>query len=170
MVVAGNLAVGVGFSRFSKDRETAVSAGIPHPFFFNRVRPIEGIATTSRTEVAVHIQAHWLVPVNERVQVAVFGGPTFFSVEQDLVREITFADEFPFETARFVSARAQQQSESAVGFYVGADVATFFTPNVGVGGLVRFSRATVDLSSADGSMLSVDAGGLQVGGGLRLRF
>ena len=165
-----NLAVGVGFSRFNTGSEAVVAAALPHPFFFDRERPVSGTAIAAREETAVHIQAQWVIPVSDVVEVAVFGGPTFFTVEQDLVSGINFTDIFPFETATFVSASVQQQSESAVGFHVGADIAVYFTPNVGVGGLVRFSRATVDFSSIDGGTVSADTGGVHVGGGLRLRF
>ena len=165
-----HLAVGVGFSRFNQDGEAAIAAALPHPFFFDRDRPVSGTAIAIREETAVHIQAQWVIPVSDMVDVAVFGGPTFFTVEQDLVSGIDFTDVFPFETATFVSASVEQQSESTVGYHVGADIAVYFTPNVGVGGLVRFSQATVDFSSNDGGTISVDTGGVHFGGGLRLRF
>ena len=117
--VWGNLAVGVGVSRFTKDSEVAVAAALPHPFFFNRDRPISGTAIATREEIAVHLQAQWLMPVSNAVEVAVFGGPTYFTVEQGLVSGITFTDEFPFETATFVSAMVEQRSGSAIGLHVG---------------------------------------------------
>ena len=64
-----------------------------------------------------------------------------------------------------------QRSAAAVGFNAGVDLATYLTPTVGVGALVRFSRAIIDLTQPDGGgSLAVTAGGLHVGGGLRLRF
>ena len=61
-----------------------------------------------------------------------------------------------------------QRSATAVGFNAGLDLATYLTPTVGVGVLVRFSRAMVDLARPDGGgALAVEAGGLHVGGGLR---
>ena len=165
-----DLAVGVGVSRFSKDAQATVSARLPNPFFFNQDRLVDGSAQASRTETAVHVMAQWAIPVTQRVEIGIFGGPSFFSVDQDFVRSVEFVDEFPFETATFVSAPVARQSESAIGYHVGADVAVFVTPHVGVGGLVRFSRATTDFVDAGGSTLSVDAGGLLLGGGLRLRF
>jgi hypothetical protein len=36
--------------------------------------------------------------------------------------------------------------------------------------VIRFSRASVDFASIDGETLAVDAGGVQAGAGLRLRF
>ena len=43
-------------------------------------------------------------------------------------------------------------------------------PRFGVGGLVRFSRATVDLDAPGNRTISVDAGGVYAGGGIRLLF
>jgi hypothetical protein len=59
------------------------------------------------------------------------------------------------------------------GYHVGADASVFFSRVVGVGGFMRFSRGTVTIE--DGVALSdapvdVIAGGVQMGGGLRLRF
>ncbi|MDA1094823.1 MAG: hypothetical protein O3A25_16355 [Acidobacteria bacterium] len=118
----------------------------------------------------MHIQAQWFIPVSDRLEVGVFGGPSLFSVDQEFVRGVDFRDVFPFDTATFVSAPTERQSASAVGFNVGTDVTVLLTRNVGVGGLVRFSRATVDMAAPDGTTRSLDAGGVQAGGGLRLRF
>jgi len=171
VLVASRFAVGAGVTHFTQDGEAVVRAGIPHPFFFDRDRPIEGTTTAPRTEVAVHLQAHWLLADSDTLLVTIFGGPSLFKFEQDRVQEVSFQDAFPFETATFGTASKMTQSESAVGFHVGADVAAFFSTHIGVGGLVRFSQAMVDLpSSGNNDAQTVDAGGLHVGGGLRIRF
>ena len=94
-----------------------------------------------------------------------------FDVEQTLVSDILFEETYPYDTATFSSAPTVLRSVTAVGFHTGVDLATYLTPTVGVGALVRFSRAMVDLARPDGGgMLAVETGGLHVGGGLRLRF
>lgn len=166
-----NLAVGVGVSRFSKASAARVTAKIPHPFFFNRAREISGESPAlKREETVVHVQAVFLVPAGARFQVAVFGGPSFFTVKQNLVTNVEFSESYPFDTASFVRAETEGHSESKVGFNTGADVAYMFHRNIGVGAVVRFSRASIDVKSADGKQFSVEVGGAQVGGGLRLRF
>ena len=60
------------------------------------------------------------------------------------------------------------ESESGIGFNVGVDVGYYFSPAVGVGGMARFTRGTVDFGAVEGSSATV--GGLMVGGGLRVRF
>ena len=165
----GNLGVGVGFSRFDRSNDARVDARIPHPFFFDRDRSITGTATNlTRTETAVHLQLRWFAPLRSRVSVSLFGGPTFFQVTQDLVTAVSFAQTYPFDVASFTSASTAEQSESAVGYNVGADVGYFFSQHVGVGGLIRYSAGSVDLPSQDD--VSIDLGGLHAGGGLKLRF
>ena len=166
-----SLGVGVGVSRFSASDSAAVSARIPHPFFFDAHREISGTGTgLKREELAVHVDALVLIPASKRFRVAVFGGPTFFRVTQGLVSDVTYTEAYPFDTAEFTGATVTEQTKSKIGFNVGADVMVLFARHVGVGGIVRFSRATVDFSSADGGTVSVDVGGTQAGAGLRLVF
>ena len=166
-----NLALGVAVSVFTKDDDASVTARIPHPFFFDRDRRISGAqGDLRREETAVHVQAIWAVPVNQAFEIAVFGGPTFFNITQDLVTDVLFTNTYPYDTAAYTGTTTGRQSESTVGFNVGADVTFYFSGHVGVGVLARFSRATIDLPSQDGGTVAVDTGGFQTGGGLRLRF
>ena len=162
-----NLAV----SAFSKDNDLNVTARIPHPIFFDRDRPISGSqGDVRREETAVHIQAIWMMPVNAALEIAVFGGSTFFNIKQDLVTDVLFTQAYPFDKAAFTGLTTGRQSKSTVGFNVGADVTFYFSGHVGVGVLARFTRATIDLPSHDGGTVAVETGGIQMGGGLRLRF
>jgi hypothetical protein len=164
-----NLALGAGLTLFSASTTTTIDAQVPHPFFFNQPRSVTGEFDGDRSETAVHIQARWLVPVSDKMLLTIFGGPSFFKVEQDIVNDFEYSESYPFDTATFTRAVAASQSESAVGVNVGGDVAYFFTPNVGVGGTAQYSGATVEMTLPSGTG-DVKAGGLQVGGGLRLRF
>ena len=165
------LALGAGFTRFEGGHDASVDARIPHPFFFDRHRPISGSAPNlTRQERAAHVNVRWFAPVPGPVQIALFAGPSFFSVEQDLVTTVNVTQSFPFDTASFVSAETRRHSESVTGYHVGADAAFFFSRHIGLGGLVRFSRASVDFASEDGGLVPVDFGGVQLSGGLRVRF
>jgi hypothetical protein len=162
-----NLAVGVTLSRFSKNTEGAVSAQVPHPFFFNRLRPVSGDASgLRRDETAVHLQVSWIVPLRDRWQLAIAGGPSWFSVGQDLVSDVTITQTYPYDTATFSGVTSTHRSASRAGFNAGVDVTYRLRPHVGVGGGVTFSRASVPLTDT----VTVDAGGAHVGGGLRFRF
>ena len=163
------LAVGVGLTRFATSTTTTINAHIPHPFFFNQARSVTGEFEGDRSELAVHIQARWLAPVSDKLLLTIFGGPSFFQVEQTIVNDIVYTESYPFDTAPFSRAIADEQSESKIGFNVGGDFAYYFSNLVGVGGIAQYSAATVDMAVPSGTA-DVKAGGLQVGGGLRLRF
>ena len=90
-------------------------------------------------------------------------------IKQSIATEVNYTEQFPYDAATFVGVDSRRISGTATGFNVGADVRWMFTRNIGVGGLVRFTRAKVDLE-IDSRTVQVDAGGAQVGAGLRLAF
>jgi hypothetical protein len=166
-----SLGAGVAVSYFTRDDNAATTSSVPHPFFFDQPRQVTGDATgVNRSETGVHVQAMYLVNAGGNLRLVLSGGPSFLNVQQDLVSEVVVTETFPFDTAAFGSARTEQAKGSAVAFNVGADVMWFFSKNVGVGGLVRFSRATIDLDAPENRTVSVDAGGVYAGGGLRVIF
>ena len=168
--LANGLGFGVGVSRFERIDPASIDARIPHPFFFDRPRSLSGSTPDlTRRETAVHLEIRWFAPVADAVEFSVFGGPTFFNLRQHLVTAITYEHSYPYDEASFDSASTTALNASAVGFHAGADVGFFFSEAVGVGALLRYSAASVDLP-ADAGAVPVDAGGFHVGGGLRLRF
>lgn len=169
--IASHFGIGIGVSRFSYEDAASVAALAPHPFFLDRDRSLSGASPPlTRGETAVHLQALALAPASPSVTVTVFGGPTFFDVSQQLVTDVRFTHEYPYDTAAFASAAASRKSGSKIGFNVGADVVWYFSTRVGIGWLTRYSRAVVELPSAGGGAVEVPAGGLHTAGGLRLRF
>jgi hypothetical protein len=166
----GYFGMGFALSVVTHDADATVTASIPHPFFFNRLRSIEGTASMSRRETAAHIQAVFLVP-GPRLDVMVYGGPSLFTLRQTLVTDVTYSESFPFDTATFTGAlTAEATSKTETGFHIGGDVAWKFTRNVGVGGMVRYARAQATLNATNNAPITVDVGGLQFGGGIRLAF
>lgn len=169
VVVWRNLAVGAGVTRFSKSTVTSITAQVPHPFFFNQPRAVTGDFSGTRSELAFHIQLRGVFPVNNRMMFTAFGGPSFFSVKQSIVTDVDYTESYPFDSATFSRAVGAEQSESKIGFNVGADVSYFFSRQVGVGFTAQFAGASVEMTVPSGTA-DVKAGGGQVGGGLRLRF
>ena len=171
VTIVKNFGVFVGVSRFSKDGTGTIDGQIPHPFFFAQRRTLSGETPLTRDEFAVHVDAMILLPLKLRkFEVAVFAGPSFFSVGEDFVDEGVYADDYPYDSVTFSSAKLTRASKSAVGFNAGADVTYKLTRSLGVGGLIRASTAGVDLPNRDAKLVNVSAGGLQVGVGVRLRF
>ncbi len=169
--VAPYFGLGVGVSRFMIDETARVSAQVPHPIFFNRDRSISGASPPlTRRETAVHLVALIVVPITRSFTVTGFGGPTLFDVEQPLVTDVNFTHAYPYDAATFSSAVTSPNTADTVGFNVGVDVAFYFTDNVGVGWLTRYSRAMAELPSASGETLDIEVGGLHTAVGLRVRF
>lgn len=159
------LAVGGAFTTYKDDGDLVIEGSIPHPLLFNQPRSVEGTAPGTREETAFHLQVAYIVPVNRKLRVVVFGGPSFFTVKQSVVTGINYDEAYPFDEATFSGADVEIEEEDKTGFNVGADVGYFFTKSVGVGGIIRFSQTKVTFSLGE-----LDAGGAMVGGGLRLRF
>jgi hypothetical protein len=167
-----NIGVGVGVTRYSKNTPTVLNASVPHPFFFNRPRTVDGeVAGLKREELAVHVQARATFVPTERIQAVVFAGPSFFSVKQGIVNDFEINETFPYDTATFSRGITTDVDESKIGFNAGADVGYFFTRQIGVGGSVQWAGTTIDAPSSSGTgTFEIKAGGFQAGGGLRLRF
>lgn len=166
-----NLGVGVGVTRFAVNTPTTLTGSVPHPFFFNRLRPVSGEASgLSREEFAFHVHARGVFPVTPRIQVMVFGGPSFFRVNQGVVTDFTYRDSYPYDDATFGSAVTSTPKVSKLGFGGGGDVAFFFSRQVGVGGTFQFAGTTVEVAGAGGATQGIKVGGAKAGGGLRLRF
>jgi Outer membrane protein beta-barrel domain len=164
------LGAGVAFSRFTVDSTGQAEATLPHPLFFQRNRQISGETTgITREESGIHIQAQYQLPPLGRFSVTLAGGPSVMDIRQSIVTDVNYTEEFPYDTATYVGVDSQRVSGTGTGFNAGADVRWMFTRNIGVGGLVRYTRASVDLTR-NNRTVTVDAGGMQVGGGVRLAF
>jgi hypothetical protein len=170
-LVGPRIGVGAAVSHYSRSTPVTLEASVPHPFYFDRMRQITGdIGGLTRKEVGVHLHASGVFPVSPTVTMTLSGGPSYFSLSQDVVTAVAYADAFPFDEARFERALTAKRSRSAIGFNAGGDIAIFLTSRAGIGLSARFTRATVDMPSANGGTTSVQVGGVSTGAGLRLRF
>jgi hypothetical protein len=168
-----NVSAGIGYHRGSNDGEAIVTAVVPHPVVFNQER--RGTTTVSdlgRTESAVHLLLGYMIPINDKIDVHVTGGPSFFRLSQDVVSDVTFTEQAPF-TSITLTPVLTERKESVTGGNIGADVTYKLvdTPDVatGVGMFLRYSGAGASVVVIQNEADS-DVGGLQVGFGLRVRF
>jgi hypothetical protein len=170
--LTGNIGVAVGFSTFSKSETPSLSAQIPHPVFGGVFRSATASAgEMSHRETAFHTHFLWMIPLNEDFDAAILVGPSFYSVKQDLIATVApLEGSAPFTSVGISSVTLADESESAVAFTVGFDGTYRVTPRYGAGFFFRYSGASVDLPLAGGGTLPVDAGGVQLGFGLRVRF
>ena len=167
----GRLGAGVAVTRFVRDGIAQTTSSIPHPLYFAQNRTVEGDSPDiRREETGIHIQAQFQLPRIGPLDVTVMAGPSILNVTQALVTDVNYTEEYPYDTATFVGVDSRRVKGSATGFNVGADVRWMFSRHIGVGGVVRYTGATVDLDPIDNRTVSVDAGGTQVGVGVRLAF
>jgi hypothetical protein len=170
--IAGGFGVGVAASWFSKAKGATVDAALPHPFFFGTPRSITGPADDlRREELATHLQAVYVIRPAGKIDVALAAGPSFFRVNQALVADVTFRDTYPYEAPAFTAAFSSVVTSHKTGFNAGADVGVRVSRNVGIGWLVRYSKAVMEFAVPNSTAtVKADAGGLQLAGGVRLYF
>ena len=157
------------YSRFEDSSGASLTGSVPNPFFFDKARAIAGeSAALSHTEQTLHLSALWTAAVSPALEVGVFGGPSIVSLRQSYVRDVLFDDGYPYLTATFTQAAATKESQTAVGFNIGGNVAWFFSRHLGVSGTVRFSRVSASLNTAAGNAVPVNLGGVETAVGLRI--
>jgi Bacterial SH3 domain len=167
-----NLAIGAGVTAVSRSTTTVVTGSIPNPLYLNRPNTLAGGFGSSNSETAVNLQVAWVFPVSPRLTVTLVGGPSIFSVNQTIVQPqgIGITSAYPYDSGAITSATTADVSKTAMGFAAGADISYFFSKTVGVGGMIRFARASASFPVTGQPAVAVDAGGFQVGGGLRILF
>jgi len=127
------------------------------------------VGPLNRDEIAIHGQVRAVIPVNDRVRVMAFGGPSWFRVSQDVVTDFSFDETYPYDQATFKAATVASATKSRLGFNVGGDATFFLSRRFGVGFTVMYSWADLSLPAGTNTV-DITAGGLQTGGGLRMRF
>lgn len=165
------LGIGIAVSRTTGSGAARVKASIPHPLVYDRPRAVVGDQRAiTRAESAAHMQLLYTLPAPGRWSVVLSAGPTYVNVEQELATDVQYDETYPFDEATFRAATTRRAKASAIGANAALDVRRMVGRHFGLGGLVRFTRASVDLDTGDNRRLKVDAGGLQAGAGLRIAF
>jgi|TARA_B100000315_G_scaffold34549_3_gene29230 hypothetical protein len=170
----------VGFQRFTRSDDLALGASIPHPFFFDAPRIFSDSSTMTRHERSLDLHGYWSVPVGDRFNVRIFGGPTVYFAALDLPGVDTAPEEYPYEEVPITGIVKVERNPTALGWGAGADLSFFFSRHVGVGWTARFSDATAEISLPDEGFLAetvgvpvvseVGLGGAQIAAGIRVRF
>lgn len=127
-----------------------------------------------REESAAHLSFVYAPLQGERFQLRLFVGPSYFDAEQDTVDQVFVTPAPRFEITGFQKGT---QSDSAVGFHIGAD-GSWYWGHFGVGLSAYYSRGEVEFRdryaetsvAIDAAPQDVDVGGTQVLGGVRWRF
>jgi hypothetical protein len=169
--------LGVSFTGTAHRDVAGLAITVPHPFFFNASASDASVTEEKldRTEGAANIQVMFVPVESAHLRFRVFGGPSYFRYQSDMVGNIRFDQVAPFfsplNLVAITGYETTKTEGTGWGFHVGADGTYFFSRVVGVGGFARFSRGTVTVDEPmSETSQELKTGGFQTGGGLRLRF
>ena len=153
-----SLALGVSTSNVTGD--AAVAATIPNAVLPNRPTVLTATASGLRqNDVAVNFQAVWEVPITPKIDLSIFVGPSFIHVSQE------FATATPSSGISAAAIETQSANTAKAGTG-GVDLRFKMTERMGIGVFARYAGGEADLPLKP----KMKIGGLQFGGGLRLRF
>jgi len=160
--------LGVAFSYWTAPSTTAdatLTASIPDPVFFDKPRSVSSTVTgLEHKERWMAVLAVYQIPVNEKFDIMLLAGPAIVSVDQDVSSFTTPPTEGP--SGPQIPMTRTTLSKTVWTYRVGADARYMFTKNVGAGVFLGVSTAKANLQPD----LSLELGGFQVAGGLRVRF
>jgi hypothetical protein len=105
-----------------------------------------------------------------RINLRLGGGPSWIWLQQDLVRDVTVAQTYPYDTARFSGVVTQRDTEGRLGINLGVTLDYRLAQRLSAQLTTRYSHARVRFDSADTGSISVNAGGVRIGAGLRIPF
>jgi hypothetical protein len=173
--VAKSFGVGLTASQFQRSSSGSFALTVPNPFVANQPLDLAGsVSRLNHREIGLHIQALYALRLGKKARVMLVGGPSIFKTKQDVVTNIDFNILPGFTSLMLDKALISGAKETVVGFNVGADVTWELTSHVGLGTLTRYSRANVTLrpgaEAGASRVIKMNAGGLHIGGGIRLLF
>jgi hypothetical protein len=152
---------GLFVSFFNNSSDATTSASVPDPIFFNRPKTVTGSTSgLKRSEVAIAPHITWARPLTDNFDITFSGGIAFIRLSQDIVGN------FDITPPQNVAILQTTEKANGVGPYAQVDLIYNLKSRYGVGGYVRYAGASVDLPSQAGT----NVGGMQAGGGARLRF
>jgi hypothetical protein len=169
--LAGNFGIGFAYTYLSTTGDAVAVSEIPSPLVYDQPRKATSTAgDLVHREQGFHFQALWMLPVTDKFDVILGGGPTVYSLKQGTVVTPIWSEVGPPYTSVNVTLQQAETTATRIGFNVGADLSYRFTNTFGIGGLARYTTANFELEPEGGATMKVRVGGFQLAGGLRIRF
>ena len=190
-----SLGLGIGITTFTASNTVNISGLVPHPLFYNSPRTVTmshddwlymNQSDLIHRQVSTHISAVYVIPISDHINLSVSGGPSVIRVTQDFADGIAFANEsYPADAVIPTKLLADSKRATGLGFHTGFDVAYMLTDQpilglsgfrLGVGVAFRYTTTSTDFNVATSTtqtgnmLLSLNAGGTQIGAGLRVKF
>jgi hypothetical protein len=153
------------FSARSAKSDANLAGTVPDPFAYNSPRPVTSTASgLEHREQWFSIAGVYLLPLTNRLHLMMFGGPAVVKLHHDVIESATVAES---SADPAITIQRSSLSRSVWGYMAGADLRFMFTAHLGVGAFARMQAAKVNLPQGG---LSVETGGGQAGGGVRIGF
>lgn len=155
---------------YRSDFDGTFEESFPHPLYFKQPRTVAGeITGLEYKETAVHVDAVYTRDF-EKLTVDLFGGPSFFFTNTEVLNTVTLASEYPFDEATVSSTTSTKLDDNPIGFNAGGALTWRLTEVIGVAFQARYSAATIGITREGDEEIDLDAGGFRLGGGIRLSF
>jgi len=158
-----NVAVGLNYTRRSAKTDGSFTASIPDPISYVFRAVTGSVDNLQRRETWFAIPVSYVIPVTDKADVTVSGGPSHLSLTQEVV---TGASVTEGASGPIVNIDRQIVDKGYWGYLLGVDFTYRFTKQLGAGGFLRVQSANGDVTST----VRADGGGFQYGLGLRVRF
>jgi hypothetical protein len=159
-----NIAASIGYTHAGSKANLDVNGSIPDPLITDTPHTFTNTFSGAKhSENVVNLDAVWMMPVTDKIDVGISAGPTIFFVKQDLVTALPVTEPGPTVGTPTVSS----DSKSTAGVNFGVDVNYLLGTKWGVGGIARYSWGSVRF---DGTSDKLTVGGFQLGAGVRMRF
>lgn len=155
-----NIWMGAAFGHTASRAGADVSASLPHPFRFDESRSVQGRRDgLDRRERALHVDVMLRHRVSRRLQVHVFAGPTMLSAAQDIIDDVAYEEEYPYDSATFTGVTPANVSVSTTTIGVGGGVTAQIYRALSLGVQVRHAAASVNFETPRGRRIGAKAGG-----------
>jgi hypothetical protein len=182
VLITRTFGIGASYDGTMHEHAAELRAHIPHPLIADAAATdvAETDPVMQRIERSLSVHAMVVVAQTRRLRFRVFGGPIHYRLEQDAVDAITYNQIYfvrqPTNIVQLTGFNYKRVDGSGWGGHVGADASLFLTRLLGVGLFTKYDRGRVALDNPLAAGLghpervTITAGGLQVGAGVRLKF
>ena len=156
------ISIAVGVSTFRGRGTADAIVGVPDPLRRGvpTFRPFSAsdFGDLNQTGTAVNVQLVWIKPLTDKLDLWGFIGPSFIHINQELASAT--------ETPNPVAATLTESANTGKAGTIGIDLNYKMNERYSLGAFVRYLGGEVDLPSVP----KLKIGGVQVAGGVRIRF
>jgi hypothetical protein len=158
------------FEIYQSELDGVFEEVFPHPLYFDQPRTVTGeIRDLEYSEKAIHLDAVYTVE-RGKLTFDVFGGGSLFFTSTEILDEVRISSDYPFDEAAVASTSTIALDDNPIGFNAGGALTWRLSEALGVAFQARYSHAGIEVARGEDDSIELDAGGLRVGGGIRISF